>query len=83
MLEIHICMGSSCFSRGNVENLRVIRQYLSARGVSAKVCITGHLCADQCSLGPNLMIDGAVHHAVQPAKLPSILDQHFKTGGEL
>jgi NADH:ubiquinone oxidoreductase subunit E len=70
-------MGSSCFSRGNAENLRVIRDYLERHGLSATVRPTGHLCEGMCSEGPNLIVNGSVYHGVDAARMTALLDQHF------
>jgi NADH:ubiquinone oxidoreductase subunit E len=81
MCEIRICMGSSCFSRGNAANLSFLREYLAARGLAARVITVGHLCEDLCSQGPNLIFDGVAHHAVDTAALRMLLDGHFGKGG--
>jgi NADH:ubiquinone oxidoreductase subunit E len=81
MHEIQICLGSSCFSRGNTENLRVIQDYLAARGLTAQVSTIGHLCEDQCSRGPNLIVNGVLHHAVDAAAVRVLLDRLFGEGG--
>jgi NADH:ubiquinone oxidoreductase subunit E len=78
--EIQICLGSSCFSRGNAENLRLIQQYLAERGWSATVTVTGHLCEDGCSGGPNVAIDGHMHHGVDAAALRALLNRRFGEG---
>jgi NADH:ubiquinone oxidoreductase subunit E len=79
--EIQICLGSSCFSRGNAENLRLIQQYLAERGWNANVTVTGHLCEDRCSGGPNVAIDGQMHHGVDAAGLRALLSRRFGEGG--
>ena len=56
--EIIICMGSSCFSRGNQENLEIVKNWLSLHDVNAVVKLRGTLCTDSCSTGPNICING-------------------------
>jgi NADH:ubiquinone oxidoreductase subunit E len=73
-------MGSSCFSRGNAANLRLIQEYLAARGLAARVVTVGHLCQNLCSEGPNLILDGVMHHGVDAAGLRALLDQRFGPG---
>ena len=75
MHDIRICLGSSCFSRANGANLRVIQEYVAARGIAARVTLAGHLCEDQCAQGPNLIIDGVTHHRVDAARIRALLDQ--------
>ncbi len=77
---IEICMGSSCFSRGNPENLRAIRDYLANEGLAATVRVTGHLCEDQCSEGPSLRINGCVFRGITPEGVKALLDSELKGG---
>jgi NADH:ubiquinone oxidoreductase subunit E len=80
MAEIQICLGSSCFSRGNAENLRIIQEYLAERALPAQVAVVGHLCEDHCSRGPNVIVNGVMHHAVDGAGLRALLDRIFADG---
>lgn len=79
MFEVRICMGSSCFSRGNAANLKFIQDYLAVRGLGARVVTVGHLCEDLCSEGPNVILDGVMHHAADAAALRVLLDRRFGT----
>ena len=58
VVEIVVCLGSSCFARGNSENLAMINAYVQSRGLTASVRLTGRLCQDECIQGPNLTIGG-------------------------
>lgn len=75
VVEIVVCLGSSCFARGNSENLAIINQYLQNDGTGVSVRLTGKLCQDQCKQGPNLIIGGEVHHGVTPKKLREFLQK--------
>lgn len=51
--EIVICMGSSCFSRGNRGTLEFIEKYLADRGLTDKVKeLKGSRCEDRCPRRP-------------------------------
>jgi NADH:ubiquinone oxidoreductase subunit E len=76
-LEIAICMGSSCFSRGNAKNLGLIQDYLQSNGRQADVKLVGHLCQSVCTEGPNLVVNGQAYRRVDSAALTSILDGCF------
>jgi NADH:ubiquinone oxidoreductase subunit E len=71
-VEIVVCLGSSCFARGNSENLTLINQHMQ-NGLNASVRLTGKLCQDQCNLGPNLTIGGELHHNVNLERLRELL----------
>jgi NADH:ubiquinone oxidoreductase subunit E len=75
VVEIVVCLGSSCFARGNSENLAVINNQIESRGLKASVRLTGRLCQDQCKQGPNIMIGGELHHNATPARLRELLQK--------
>ena len=75
VVEIVVCLGSSCFARGNSENLAIINDYVLSHGLNAKVRLTGRLCQDECKQGPNLMIGGEFHRGVTTARLRELLHQ--------
>lgn len=70
-------MGSSCFSRGNGENLKVLNQILEKHRLGLLVRPIGHLCEGQCSEGPNMMIDGRMFHRVTPASLRALVEDRL------
>jgi NADH:ubiquinone oxidoreductase subunit E len=74
-IEIVICLGSSCFARGNSQNLAIIDEFLASHNLRASVHLSGKLCRDECKHGPNLTISGYTHHQVTPEKLRQILQQ--------
>lgn len=75
--EISICMGSSCFARGNKATLQKIKDYIKKHKIEDKVLFKGARCFDKCGKGPNLMIDGKLFHQVNDENVETILDQFF------
>ena len=55
-LVVELCMGSSCFARGNSGILMGLEQYIEENGLSDKVELEGHLCLGKCSTGPHMRI---------------------------
>ena len=76
--KIQVCMGSSCFARGNNKNLQMIVQYLKDNSLEADVEVSGLRCCDLCSKGPNILIDGVEYDNVDSGILIDILDKNFK-----
>lgn len=72
---IKICMGSSCFSRGNKENLEIIRDFIKTNSIEAEIHLTGNLCEGNCNIGPNVSIDGNDYSNVDENKIISILNK--------
>jgi len=74
-IEIVVCLGSSCFARGNSAHLAAIKEYVQGHGLNARIRLTGKLCQDECKQGPNLAIAGTHHHSVTAASLRELLEQ--------
>ena len=75
---IQICLGSSCFARGNNKNLQIISKYLKDNNLEAEIELTGLRCCNLCSKGPNTTINGQEDDNVDQGTLIDILDRTFK-----
>jgi NADH:ubiquinone oxidoreductase subunit E len=76
-VEMHICLGSSCFSRGNKEVVMFIRDYLKKNHLEDKVIFKGARCMGNCSKGPNLRIDDRIEEEVTIARIEEILEREL------
>lgn len=74
---IKVCMGSSCFARGNAKNLKLIQKFLEDNQLEAEVELTGLRCCDNCSKGPNISIDEEDFNNIDQGTLLDILEKHF------
>jgi NADH:ubiquinone oxidoreductase subunit E len=74
--NITICMGSSCFSRGNSRNIEVVQDFLKTQNLPPSVELNGHLCEGHCKSGPNVTINGKMYHEVDPIVIVGLLN-HF------
>jgi len=70
---ITLCMGSSCFSRGNNLNAELIERFLQENNVTANVELQGCLCNGQCKTGPNIRINGELIQGVEPNMVIDLL----------
>ena len=78
--NITICMGSSCFSRGNNRNIEVIQDYLATQKLPPGVELSGHLCQGHCKSGPNVTIGGKMYHEVDPIVIIGLLNHYLLRG---
>lgn len=74
MKQITICMGSSCFSRGNNRNLEIIRTWLATHSCEAQVELKGCRCGNNCGEGPNIWIDGVRYQSIHPENISELLE---------
>ncbi len=74
---IKVCMGSSCFARGNAKNLQLIQNYLEQKDIEAKVELVGLRCCNRCAVGPNVTVDDTEYHHVDNGTMLDILEKTF------
>jgi len=78
--ELNICMGSSCFARGNKENLVIIEEYLKEHNLTDEIDIElgCSLCQNLCNSGPNLSVNGKIYNNVDKGVTLDILRKLFE-----
>ena len=77
--KITICMGSSCFARGNEKNVAVCEKFLADRGLRDEVDLEleASLCTGRCADGPIVLIDGKVYAHVDQGVMRDQLEMLF------
>jgi NADH:ubiquinone oxidoreductase subunit E len=73
--KIVICMGSSCFSRGNNKNIEVIKEFAKNNKTKVDIEIIGNLCEDKCNRGPNIRINDKLYDNIDPNSLVELLNR--------
>jgi NADH:ubiquinone oxidoreductase subunit E len=76
-IEMQICLGSSCFSRGNRDVVAFIREYLRKNHLEDRVVFKGARCMNLCSNGPNLRINEKIIEGVTLQRIESILEKEI------
>ena len=76
--EIIICLGSSCFSRGNKKTVQLIKDYIKNNQLEDKVFFHGNHCSGNCENGPIIKIDNKEYQNVSPDNIIYLLDSIFK-----
>lgn len=72
-INITVCMGSSCFARGNDRNLEFIENFIKENNMDAEIELSGARCEGKCASGPNVIINGTEYTEVDEEKLKEIL----------
>lgn len=72
-INITVCMGSSCFARGNQENLLFIENFVKEHGIDANIDLCGARCENKCADGPNIVINDVKYNNVTEERLQEIL----------
>lgn len=77
-IEVVICLGSSCFSRGNKNLLSLISQYVKDHNIQDRINFHGGHCFDNCAEGPILKVDGKLYTNIDEMKVIEILNNTFE-----
>jgi NADH:ubiquinone oxidoreductase subunit E len=74
-IEIVICLGSSCFARGNKMIVKEIKRFLDENGLSHKVVFRGEHCFGNCENGPGLAIGEKKFVQISSGTIRDILEE--------
>ncbi len=77
--EVVICLGSSCFARGNKQLVKIVNDYLRDRNLLNEVRFHGQRCFGHCAVGPSLKLDGKLLERQDEDTVIALLDEFFET----
>lgn len=78
--QIEICIGSSCFSRGNAKNVELVEKYLQQHRLQDEVDVRlgGSLCTGKCPDGPIVRVNDKIYTNVDTGVMGEILKSLFE-----
>lgn len=66
MVEVKVCLGSSCHIRGGARTLKTLKSLIDSHGLADKVSLSADLCLDSCLRAPNVVVDGVTYGGITP-----------------
>lgn len=77
--KITVCIGSSCFARGNELNVEVIQKYLEEHHLKDDVDLElqGALCQGRCADGPIVVVDDQIYTKVDRGVMLDLMKKLF------
>jgi NADH:ubiquinone oxidoreductase subunit E len=76
-IEVTLCMGSSCFSRGSNRSLILLNEFIKNNHLENNVHVKGCLCTSNCQDGPNFKIEDKEYKNVDPTVVIDLLKYHL------
>ena len=73
-IKVVICLGSSCYNRGNQHILEVIKRYLKDHNLKEKIDFRGQLCSNNCTEGPVLHINDKTYKEINEEMIIRLLN---------
>ena len=77
-IKVELCMGSSCFARGNSSVLSAIENYINENDLGDRVELEGHLCLGKCNTGPHVAINGKEYSALDEENVIDLLKKELE-----
>lgn len=79
MLQIKVCVGSSCHIRGGAKTLKVIKSLIEAHGLDTSVDLAADLCLENCIQAPNVVIGDKTFGGITPDKAEEFFKKQILT----
>lgn len=74
-LELHICLGSSCFARGNKKMVHDVQSYVEDKQLQDKILLKGGHCFANCVKGPIVKFHDEIHENVTFTDVVNMLNK--------
>lgn len=74
MIVIKVCLGSSCYVRGNDKILSFLEDYIQQHNKKLQVALVGCRCTNLCKDGPNIFIGDKRYSNPKIEELQRILE---------
>jgi NADH:ubiquinone oxidoreductase subunit E len=71
--ELTICLGSSCFARGNKDHVNEIKEFIKENHLDQKVRYSGTRCFGKCEHGPFVKIGEQFTDASKPTQVQATI----------
>ena len=79
VVEVSLCMGSSCFARGNNRLLEALEDFIQRNNLEGRVVLSGGRCRNKCGEGPIVTIDGESFQEPDAETLVALLRARLET----
>ncbi|MCL2181801.1 MAG: (2Fe-2S) ferredoxin domain-containing protein [Treponema sp.] len=78
MDKITVCMGSSCFGKGNQATAEAVTQFIEEHKLEDKIEVAGCLCSGNCAKGPNIMINDKLISGVSEQSIGAVVAKELE-----
>ena len=73
MVNVTICIGSSCHLKGSRKVVEKLQQIISEKGLKDKVELSGTFCMGRCETGGSVTVDGE-YFSVSPESVDEFFE---------
>ncbi|MBC3516234.1 (2Fe-2S) ferredoxin domain-containing protein [Neobittarella massiliensis] len=76
MVEVTVCVGSSCHMKGSYQVIQTFQQIIKERGLENKVALKASFCMGRCLTGISMAVDGEPIEHVGFANAADVFYEH-------
>lgn len=76
MIEIEVCVGSSCFLRGSEGVVKAFQDLIEEK-CPGQAVLRGSFCMGQCATGVTVKIQGQQFSSVTPQDVPALFEKYI------
>ncbi|NCA96915.1 MAG: (2Fe-2S) ferredoxin domain-containing protein [Bacteroidia bacterium] len=77
MMEIYVCVGSSCHLKGSYDIIQLAKERLAKDKLTDKVEFKATFCLGKCTNGVSMKIDGEIVTGVSKENFDVIYDKYI------
>jgi len=78
MDKVTVCMGSSCFGKGNQATAEAVTQFIEEHKLEDKIEVAGCLCSGNCAKGPNVMVNDKLISGVSEQSIGAVIAKELE-----
>ena len=78
MVDVSVCVGSSCHLRGSYQVIRRLQQLVAQHGLGDQVRLSGSFCLGACGKGVTVRVGDHLYTAVTPEETELLFNSHIK-----
>lgn len=83
MIEVSVCVGSSCHLKGSYRVIQRFQELIAEHDLSDQVRLSGSFCLGGCGKGVTVRIAGTLHNIVDPAEVDELFGTYIKPQAEV
>lgn len=77
-IVVSVCLGSSCYPRGNRMILQQLKEYISKNQLQNRILLQGNLCHGLCTEGPIVTINDKVYTKVDEISIIELIQMQLR-----
>lgn len=80
MMNVCVCVGSSCHLKGSYNIIQLMKQHLEQHGLTDQVNLSAAFCLGRCEQGVSIKVDDEIVTGLNPDNFEQIFNEKILGG---